>query len=53
MNGREEVLLPEVFTADVAAMGVCKRLQAYATLAAHACYYFYKKEAQQSFMYIF
>ena len=27
VNGREEVLLPEVFTADVAAVGVCKRLQ--------------------------
>ena len=27
VNGREEVLVPEVFTADVAAVGVCKRLQ--------------------------
>jgi len=27
VNGREEVLLPEVFTADVAAVGICKRLQ--------------------------
>ena len=27
VNGREEVLLPEMFTADVAAVGVCKRLQ--------------------------
>ena len=27
VNGREEVLLPEVFTAEVAAVGVCKRLQ--------------------------
>ncbi|DBA72022.1 TPA: hypothetical protein ACH3X2_14301 [Trebouxia sp. C0005] len=27
VNGREEVLLPELFTADVAAVGVCKRLQ--------------------------
>ncbi|KAL3131052.1 hypothetical protein ABBQ38_15563 [Trebouxia sp. C0009 RCD-2024] len=27
VNGREEVLVPETFTADVAAVGVCKRLQ--------------------------
>lgn len=27
VNGREEVLVPESFTADVAAVGVCKRLQ--------------------------
>lgn len=27
VNGREEVVLPELFTADVAAVGVCKRLQ--------------------------
>lgn len=27
VNGREEVLLPELFTADVAAVGICKRLQ--------------------------
>lgn len=27
VNGREEVLVPESFTADVAAVGICKRLQ--------------------------
>lgn len=37
VNGREEVLVPETFTADVAAVGVCKRLQVCYHLNVYGC----------------
>ena len=37
VNGREEVLVPESFTADVAAVGVCKRLQVWHNSAPVLC----------------